>query len=559
MTKGRAIPKREKSRDALRARYRELCQKYEQLVRRLEDVATDQIAVFQLGWWALRTSASALALVRNNTIYLCNDRWRQIDREPSGARGWESIPGGTPGTRAATHANLRELALAEVASLLEAGDEVARVTRYRRTGGTGIFDVRSEVLSAPRTVALLVHDVTAEATAENELREAREALHERHRMQSIGEVASGVAHDLNNILNVMRLRLSLIQSRPIDDAQATQLAALVRIVEDAAARVGRMQDLSRRPDDEAFELVDLRNVIDESVALAGTQLEQLSLHGARFRVVSDVPEDFQVRGNSAELKHLFVNLLLNARDAMPEGGAISIRGWNEDDVSVVSVADEGVGIPEEDLERIFESFYTTKGKEGTGLGLSMARGAMARIGGTITARNRGFAGAEFVLRFPRSFEPHSVELKRLETHLPPLDRSLRILLVDDDADCLAVTEEVLQHEGADVTAASSGADALSRLREHHYDLLLCDIGMPGMSGWEIAREARMRQPGLPIYMVTGWASEFASADERSRNVDGVLGKPFDLDELRGILARAAAPPQASGPQASGPRTAAPAG
>jgi CheY-like chemotaxis protein/two-component sensor histidine kinase len=345
----------------------------------------------------------------------------------------------------------------------------------------------------------------------------------------------------------MRLRLSLIQSRPTDEAQSAQLAALARIIEDAAARVARMQDLSRKQVEEPFELVDLRQVIEESVALAGTQLEQLSIRGTRFHVVTEVPQDFPVRGNSAELKHLFVNLLLNARDAMPDGGEISIRGWSEDDASIVTVADEGVGIPAKDLERIFESFYTTKGKEGTGLGLSMARGAMARIGGTISASNRVPRGAEFVLRFPRPGATEPAGTTRLARRVPRLNRSLRVLLVDDDRDCLTVTGEVLRHEGAEVTAASNGAEALTRLRESAYDLLLCDVGMPEMSGWEIAREARTRQPGLPIYMVTGWATEFGADDKRRLSVDGVLGKPIDVDDLREILARAADATPAAAP------------
>jgi len=391
--------------------------------------------------------------------------------------------------------------------------------------------------------------VTSEVHAESELRRAREALHERHRMQSIGEVASGVAHDLNNVLNVMGLRLALIRSRPADDVQAEQFASLGRIIDDAAARVTRMQDLSRRQGDDAFELVDLSQVIDESVALAGTQLEQLSLRGKRFRVTTDVPEHFQVRGNSAELKHLFVNLLLNARDAMPDGGTITIQARSEESGVIVAVADEGTGIPEQDLERIFESFYTTKGKDGTGLGLAMARGAMARIGGSITARNRQSRGAEFVLRFPRSPEPPSRRPAQQSGPIPGLDRSLRVLLVDDDPDCLMVTEEVLENEGVAVTAARSGAEAVAKIGEQPYDVLLCDVGMPGMSGWEVAHAARMRQPGLAIYMVTGWASEFAADDMRRGSVNGILGKPLDLDDLRGVLVRAATAPMTAAPVA----------
>jgi signal transduction histidine kinase/ActR/RegA family two-component response regulator len=545
MRKGQKSPERRSARESLRVRYQEICKKYEALVQRVEQVRTEQIGVFQLGWWALRTSASALALVRNDRIHLCNNRWRQIEREGGGGRGWEQIAGAPSSERAKGPVTLYELALAEARQL--PSGESSRVTRYRRTGGTQVFEIRGERLTGPGAVALLLHDVTEQARAENELRGAREALHERHRMQSIGEVASGVAHDLNNALNVMRLRLFLIQSRPADEAQATQLASLSRIIEDAAARVARMQDLSRKQAEETFEPVDLRQVIDESVELAGTQLQELAMHGRQFGVITDVPEHFQVRGNGAELKHLFVNLLLNARDAMPDGGTISIQARSEEEALVVTVADEGTGIVEENLERIFQSFFTTKGKEGTGLGLSMARGAMARIGGSIHARNRAPHGAEFVLRFPRTDGGQPVRMPQAAATASPLDRSLRVLLVDDDAECLSVTEEVLLHEGVAVTAANSGAEAVTKLGEEHYDLLLCDVGMPGMSGWEVAREARMRQPGLPIYMVTGWATEFGGGDIRSTSVDGVLGKPLDLDDLRGVLARAAAVPSAAAP------------
>ena len=124
-----------------------------------------------------------------------------------------------------------------------------------------------------------------------------------------------------------------------------------------------------------------------------------------------------------------------------------------------------------------------------------------------------------------------------------------MLLVDDDPDCLMVTEEVLENEGVAVTAARSGAEAVAKIGEQPYDVLLCDVGMPGMSGWEVAHVARMRQPGLAIYMVTGWASEFAADDSRRGSVNGILGKPLDLDDLRGVLVQAAAAPMTAAPVA----------
>jgi len=402
-----------------------------------------------------------------------------------------------------------------------------------------VLEVRSEgVDREQRLVAILVHDVTEQAHAEAELRKAHETLRHRDRLQTIGEVASGVAHDLNNALNVMRLRLELIR-RDAEEKQVIHrehLDAFARIVDDAAIRVARMHDLAGKRGDD-FETVDLSRVISEAVAFARSEIEhRATADGIPFRLVTKVHEAATVLANPAELRHVFVNLLLNARDAMPGGGTISIACIRETDYLIVSVTDEGTGIPAESLDRIFESFFTTKGSRGTGLGLSMARGAMARIGGSIKASNRSPRGAEFVLRFPllppeeRTAPPAGVPSPR-----PAIRDQLRVLLVDDDVDCLEVTRDVLQAESLLVEVARSGAEALALLRHHPYDLMLCDVGMPEMSGWQVAAEARTHRPSLAIYMVTGWASEFGSMDSRKQAVDGVLGKPIDLGELREII------------------------
>jgi CheY-like chemotaxis protein len=169
----------------------------------------------------------------------------------------------------------------------------------------------------------------------------------------------------------------------------------------------------------------------------------------------------------------------------------------------------------------------------------MARGAMARIGGSIQARNLSPRGAELLLRFPPRDPAERPPPRATVTAPAPIRGTLRVLLVDDDADCLDVTRDVLQAEALDVDVAHSGTEALALLGKHSYDLLLCDVGMPEMSGWQVAAEAKAARPALSIYMVTGWASEFTSADSRREAVDGVLAKPVDLDELRGVLGRIA--------------------
>jgi signal transduction histidine kinase len=418
------------------------------------------------------------------------------------------------------------------------------MTRYRGVDPDQVVELRAERLTGGRgMVVLLAHDVTDQLRAESDLRAAQEALHRRHRLEAVGELASGLAHDLNNALNVMRMRLELFRRELPDACRNAHFQAFTRMVDDAAARVLRMHELSRKQGEPSLGEVDLKQAIEDAIDMARTELDQRSVHDARqFRLGSDVAGLPPVRANLAELKHLFVNLLLNARDAMPEGGTISVQAARDEDFAVVSVSDEGTGIPEDQLETVFQSFFTTKGQQGTGLGLSMARSAMARLGGSIVARNRPEKGAELVLRFPLCNRSRAPETVLPPQTAPPIQRSLRVLLVDDDPDCLEVTKQVLRIDPLDVDTANSGAEALRRLDGGAYDLLLCDVGMPDMSGWQVAQKARVRRPEMRIFMVTGWANEFASAESRPGSVDAVIAKPVEIEELRALIARAALPP-----------------
>jgi len=495
------------------------------------------LAVCRLGWWALRTTASGMALVRDGAISFGNARWHELDR-PGDGLGWERLK---TSAAARTQRGLSELALDQAKRLLARSASRWSVIRCRCAGIDQVVELRAEKMAGGHgTVVVLAYDVTEQLRAEAKLRVAQEALHRSHRMEAVGELASGLAHDLNNALNVMRMRLELFRREVPDATGNAHFEAFTRMVTDAAARVLRMHELSRKQTDPSFEEVDLRQVIDDAIAMARPELEQRSASDERhFDLRSNVGALPPVRANPTELKHLFVNLLLNARDAMPEGGAISIEASREEDFAVVCVNDEGTGIPEEHLETIFESFFTTKGPRGTGLGLSMARSAMARLGGSIVARNRKRKGAEFLLRFPLCTRSALAERAKSEQVVPHIERSLRLLLVDDDPDCLEVTKEVLRGEPLEIDTASSGTEALAKLEENGYDLLLCDVGMPDISGWQVAQKARVRHPAMPIFMVTGWANEFVSAESRPGSVDGVIAKPVEIDELRAIIARTA--------------------
>jgi CheY-like chemotaxis protein len=234
---------------------------------------------------------------------------------------------------------------------------------------------------------------------------------------------------------------------------------------------------------------------------------------------------------------VFLNLLLNARDAMPDGGRIRIGARRAGTWAVVTVADEGHGIPQDALARVFEPFFTTKGDRGSGLGLSIAAGVMRRLGGTISAGNGDPRGAVITLQFPLA------SAAAAEPAAPPASaeaprRPARVLLVDDDADNLEVTRIVLEEMGHQVAAAPGGAEALARVIDgDRFDVVLCDLGMPGLTGWDVAEQLRDVVPALPIYLVTGWSEQIPAEEPRRARVSGILPKPLDVDQLAAVIAR----------------------
>jgi len=228
--------------------------------------------------------------------------------------------------------------------------------------------------------------------AESELAKAGEALARAHRLSSVGEVAAGLAHDLRNTLGGAQLRVRLAANEARSEAQRENLNIVGRVLHDAVDTLGRLQDVARGRRGRRTGKADLREVISDAVALARAE--------PRLRVVVKLPPLPEVKGRAAELKHVFLSLLLNARDAMPRGGTARIAARRAGRSVVVTVADQGRGIDARNLERIFEPFFTTKGRRGAGLGLAVARSEMDRLGGEITAANARPRGAVFRLAFP---------------------------------------------------------------------------------------------------------------------------------------------------------------
>jgi PAS domain S-box-containing protein len=385
-------------------------------------------------------------------------------------------------------------------------------------------------------VLLVGQDVTGRVQAEEELRRNREVLLNQERLKALGELASGIAHDLNNSLNALGLWLEVLRADvSVTSRHNDALQLISRIVRDASATIGRLQDFARRRHDRPAETVDLNAMIVESVQIAKSTLEEKNfLLGKSILVEVEMPRLPPVFGEPSELRQLILNLLLNAQDAMPDGGTIRIRGHVGPEAIAVRVEDEGYGIAEEYLNHIFDPFFSTKGERGTGLGLSIAYGAMARMGGSISAANRVHGGAVFTLNFPIA-HPKPIRKSRAgSSEIQPL----RVMVTDDDANNCEAFRALLESRGHTVITASSGPEALEKLIHENVpvDVVFCDLGMPLMSGWEVAR--RVKSLGTPpaFFLVTGWATEIP-ADHADRDlVDAVIAKPLDLKAVEQLLA-----------------------
>jgi signal transduction histidine kinase/ActR/RegA family two-component response regulator len=379
----------------------------------------------------------------------------------------------------------------------------------------------------------------AQRRAEENLLKSREILVEQERMRIAGQLAAGIAHDLNNTLNVIQLRFALVvQDKEVVAKHGVRLEAINRAIEDAAQTVARVRELGMRRVAGRNEAVQLAEIVGQAIDLSTTSIEgRYLISGKAIRIVSFLEAGLpKVRGPASELRQVFLNLLLNASDAMPQGGTIRVESEVEQDTVTVRICDQGTGIAPQNLERIFEPFFTTKGPRGTGLGLSLARKVMETIGGSIAATNQPAGdGAVFTLKFPVVRLSNSGIQAQEHTKC---SYSYQFLIVDDDVENLDALKEVLISGGHSVDTAMSGAEALEKLRlRSDYDVVLCDLNMPGTSGSDVARRSSEFASTPEFFIVTGWDAQARSAFPPNSGVSAILTKPVGLADIDRIVAR----------------------
>ena len=372
----------------------------------------------------------------------------------------------------------------------------------------------------------------------DDLKASQVAAVRNETLRAIGQLSSGVAHHLNNLFAVILGRTELLLAKTSEPAVRRALEAVLQAGQDGAEVVRRVQRFSRVEPLAQPIAVDLNQLAADVVELTRPRWsDEAQLRGMRLEVTVEPGAIPPAVGEPAHLREVLMNLLLNAVDASPRGGRITLRTWADDDVVHCSVSDTGEGMSDEVRRRVLEPFFTTKGPKSLGLGLSAAYGTIRRYGGTLVIESAEKQGTTVAFTL-RAASPLTVALP---ASAPVAIAPLRILVIDDDPPVRATLADLLADQGHAVSQASSGREGIDRLASGEIvDLVITDLGMPDMTGREVARVMRERWPVLRVGVITGWGNGELSEGDRGL-VDFVISKPFEDARLRHALAARGAP------------------
>jgi PAS domain S-box-containing protein len=376
--------------------------------------------------------------------------------------------------------------------------------------------------------------------AYQDLRQTQQTVMQQERLRALGQIASGIAHDINNALSPAALYTqSLLDHEPNLGARSREhLTVIQRAIDDVAQTVQRMRAFYMPRGLEAtLAPVDLNTILAQVIDLTRARWSNMPQErGIVVRVESHLAPDLpKVLGAEGEVRDAMTNLMLNAVDALPEGGLIDFRTRFDarDKRVIVEIQDDGVGMTDTTRSRCLEPFFTTKGERGTGLGLPMVFGMLQRHGGELDIDSELARGTTIRLNFPAAPTGMGVRDGQLRVALEPL----RILLVDDDPLVLRSLRDAFEIDGHEVEAAEGGqagidifAAALDGARG--FDVVITDLGMPYIDGRKVATRIHQLNAEVPIIMLTGWGHRLIATDDKPEHVDRVVSKPPRMAELR---------------------------
>jgi signal transduction histidine kinase/FixJ family two-component response regulator len=386
--------------------------------------------------------------------------------------------------------------------------------------------------------------------AYDNLRVSQNTLLQQERLRALGQMASGVAHDINNAISPIALYTeSLLEHEPsLSDRARSYLRTIQRAIADVAQTVTRMREFYRQRDQESdLQPLDLNEMVDQALTLTRARWSDMTQERG---VVIDVRTELargapKVLGTESDIRDALTNLIFNAVDAMPSGGTLTVRTREIERSAGVAgfaleVSDTGSGMDEETRRRCIEPFFTTKGERGTGMGLAMVYGMAKRHGAQIEIDSAVGQGTTIRITFSIAGE-HTASAPE-EPSLIVASTRQRLLVIDDDPLLREALFRILEGEGHEVTTMDGGQAGIDAFTEAHqsgqpFDAVMTDLGMPYVDGRSVAAAVKKLSPGTPVILLTGWGQRLNTEQSVPANVDVLLSKPPKLPELRRTLAQ----------------------
>jgi signal transduction histidine kinase/ActR/RegA family two-component response regulator/uncharacterized protein YigA (DUF484 family) len=374
-----------------------------------------------------------------------------------------------------------------------------------------------------------------------ELRQVQDQIIQAEKLRAMGEMASGVAHDFNNVLAVVLGNIQLLLHQ-LDRLSPEEIREGLKVIErsskDGAETIRRIQEFTGVRRDKEFISLSLKEIVAEVVNITQPRWkDQTQKKGIQVELTTQLGDIPLIMGNPSELREVLTNIIFNAVDAMPQGGKLTIvtQPQTEDWVEV-RITDTGIGMTEEVRKRVFDPFFTTKGVTNSGLGMSVSYGIIKRHGGEILTESEPGKGTTFIIHLPTGYGEEEAVVKKVT----PLkeSRQARILVIDDEDSVRDILSRMLKTKGHQVVVASNGEEGIERFRSESFDLVFTDLGMPKLSGWEVGKTIKGINPRVPIAMITGWGVELDREKLSESGIDLIVSKPFNFDQVIHLVSEA---------------------
>ncbi len=454
-----------------------------------------------------------------------------------------------PLPRQLTRAGMRSLILAP---LLSNSGVFGAIVVARRRAGAFSSNACEFLNQLGEHVGLAAHQAQLYESlqrAYDELRQSQDVILQQERLKALGQMASGVAHDINNAISPMALYTELLLQHEsgLNERAREYLTTIQRATEDVAQTVSRLREFYRPREQQAtFSALDLNSLVQQVIDLTRARWGDIAQsRGIDIQLLNEPAPDLPcLLGAENEIRDALTNLIFNAVDAMPEGGTLGVHTRAGDESWVeVEISDTGLGMSEETRRRCLEPFYTTKGERGTGMGLAMVFGMAQRHGAELQIESTVGAGTVMRLRFPAAGNTESTHHSAEPANAPA--RGLRLLTIDDDPLVIRSLCSTLESDGHIVITADGGQAGIDTFRDAHargerFAAVITDLGMPVVDGRKVAAGIKAVSPATPVLLLTGWGQRLTAENDIPAHVDYVLNKPPRLQDLRAVLSSVAA-------------------